>query len=490
MKDVHARASKGIKLLLGRQVLLQIVTFAGSVILARVLNPAQFGLFAIAMFLVGTFSLLGDFGLAASLIQRKEDLSEQDLRVGFTLQQALTSAIVAILLIAAPFLARLYPKAPPETVWLVRMLAFNLYLTSWRSMSALQLERQMRYDRLARIEVAEALLYQVIVVGLALTGHGIWSLVWATLAQGCVGTLLVYLAAPWRVRLSYDPNIARSILRFGVPFQLNVLINSVGNWVTPTLVAGLIGPQAVGYLTWASSNGRKPLVLVDSAMRIAFPHFARIQEDRAEVERTATRYLTCLLLPAGLWFAILVTAGPSLVQWVYTDKWVPAVPALVLFAFALSFDVIGWVGAVMSNGLGLSQFVTRVVLAISVVKIVLSIPLMFFLGYTGVAVGYLVSALLMPYLLNGLGPGAAWRLLRKQGWVLLPVLAGVLTGGLLAFLPLPLIGSAVLTVVGVVSVYAGVTWLRGPVWLREAVGHQIPRRRTPTAVAPTTTTLG
>ena len=129
MNDVHTRAKQGIKLLLGRQVAVQILTFAGGVVLARILGPAQFGLYIISLFLVNTFALLGDFGLASSFLQRKNDLTDRDLQVGFTLQQILTSVIVLALLISAPWLVHLYPKAPPETVWLVRVLAFNLYLT-------------------------------------------------------------------------------------------------------------------------------------------------------------------------------------------------------------------------------------------------------------------------------------------------------------------------------------------------------------------------
>ena len=141
MSEVHASAKKGIKLLMGRQVLLQVFTFGGGVLLARVLTPAQFGIYGIATFLVGMLAMAGDFGLAPSFIQRKEDLTDLDLRVGFTLQQVFTTIIVVLLLVLAPWLTHFYPKAPPETVWLVRALAFNLYLTSWRSMSALRLER-------------------------------------------------------------------------------------------------------------------------------------------------------------------------------------------------------------------------------------------------------------------------------------------------------------------------------------------------------------
>src|SRR5205085_11764105 len=124
MENIHAQARRGIKLLLVRQIFLQIFTFAGGVILARVLGPAQFGLFAIASFWVGILALVGDFGLAPSFIQRRAELTERDLQVGFTLQQMMSTVVVLALLLGAPWVAALYPKAPHETEWLVRALAF------------------------------------------------------------------------------------------------------------------------------------------------------------------------------------------------------------------------------------------------------------------------------------------------------------------------------------------------------------------------------
>src|SRR4051794_12855689 len=87
VSNLNRQAKRGIKLLLGRQVLLQILTLGGGIILARTLTPAEFGLYAIATFVVSTISLFGDFGLSPLLIQRKQEISARDLQVGFTLQQ-------------------------------------------------------------------------------------------------------------------------------------------------------------------------------------------------------------------------------------------------------------------------------------------------------------------------------------------------------------------------------------------------------------------
>jgi PST family polysaccharide transporter len=227
---------------------MQIITFGGGVILARILTPSEFGLFGMATILVQMFELFGDVGLSPFFIQRRDEVTARDLQIGFTLQQILTTFIVIGLLVAAPFLVTLYPKAPPETVWLVRALAINLYLTSWRAMSVLQLERQLRYERLAPAEVFETLVYQGAAVVLALLGWGIWSFASATLLGGLAGCIVMNALAPWRVRLGFDRTVARDVLRFGIPFQVTTAINRANGWV-PALIGGtLVGPHAVGLL--------------------------------------------------------------------------------------------------------------------------------------------------------------------------------------------------------------------------------------------------
>ena len=439
----NRQAKRGIKLLAARQVVLQILTFAGGVVLARTLDPSVFGLYVIASFLVSLFAMVGDFGLAPSLIQRTEALTDLDLQVGFTLQQVLTVVIVLALWVSAPLLAGFYPGAPPETAWLVRALSLNLFLASWQTMSKLQLERDLKYDRLSVVEVVGVLIYQGLAVGLALAGFGVWSFIWATLASGLVGAALMYAVAPWRVRFAYDRKIARDLIRYGVPFQSQGILNAVGGWVTPVVIGRWIGADAVGLLTWASSNGRKPLILVDSTMRVAFPHFARVQHDAAEVNRLLVRYLTYLALPAGLWFAAIATAAYPIVEAIYTAKWVPAVPALILFAAAMAADLTSWTLCIACNALGRVKLTMRVLGVRSAVNILLGVGLVLALrrplgsaSFVGVAAGYFLSATLaIPWLaVSGFGRQTCREVGGALAWVALPVIAACAAGWVAAAL--------------------------------------------------------
>ncbi|MFQ5570584.1 MAG: oligosaccharide flippase family protein [Rhodothermales bacterium] len=465
--DVGKRAKKGIRQLLVRQVALLVLTFAGGVVLARVLDPAEFGMFGITTFLVNVLALFGDCGLAPSLIQRKADLSDRDLHVGFTLQQVLVTVVVVALWLLAPWLASFYPKASGELIWLVRALAFSLYLHTWRSISALQLERKLEYKRLAVVEVVEKLSYQVVAVTMAVLGFGVWSLVSAVLIRGVLGTVLVYSVAPWPVRLGFDKEVAREILRFGLPFQLQRIIGNAKDWVAPTLVASLIGPDAVGFLMWGTSNGRKPMQLIQNVIRVSFPHFSRLQDKPAEVERILSKYQVYFLGLTGLWFSILVAAGYDLTRWIYTDKWLPAVPVLMLAGFLLGLNVVSWSTKTALAGLGQVRFTTRVTIVATVLSLGLGVALVLVIGFIGVPIAHILSLLLtVPWLYTGLRRGAMRRILGPAAWIGMPTVVSIVVGLGVQMLSLPLAVSALGTAGVVTLVYLGVAWLTGPAWLR------------------------
>jgi O-antigen/teichoic acid export membrane protein len=474
MSEYNARAKRAIGQMMGRQVLLQCLTFAGGVVVARMLGPAPFGLYIMSSTVVGIFAMLGDFGLAPSFIQRKAELTPRDMQVGFTLQQLLTTAMVAILWVAAPLLSRwLYPDQP-AVVWLVRALSFNLYLTSWRTMSAIALEREVKFGRLAGVEVLEVLVYQAMAVGLTLAGLGTWSYVIAAMSQGLLGTVLVYAAAPWPVRLRWDWAVARDLIRFGVPFQLQMVMNSAGGWVTPLVVGRVVGSSGVGLLYWAQSNGKKPMMVTDNIMRVGFPHMARLQGDPAEVERLVVRYLTFSVLAAGLWFAGVYCVTPVAVQWVYHDKWLPGVTALRLYAAVLPLDMLSMVAGMSLNGIGRVRFTTVAVGTRTVANVALTVLFVWLWRptdrkFNGVPVAFLAASLLtIPWLLAALRPGAMRRVLLSQVWMAVPLglglAAGLLTSAGAGRLPLSaqvlLSGSAACLGFAVGTAAAAPAWLR------------------------------
>ncbi len=478
--EINSKAKRGIKMMMGRQGILQILTFGGGIFLARLLDPATFGIYSIITFLVSVSGMVANFGLAPSLVQRRGEIAERDLRVAFTMQQALITVVVAILMLIAPQLIGFYPQAPPGAVWMLRAMAFSLFLTSWRTMSKLQLERAMSFDKIARVEVAETAIYQGLAVILAWSGLGIWSFVIAALARGFCGTVLSYIYAPWPVKFAWDKAVARELLRFGLPFQAETITQSIGGWVTPVFVGAFIGPQAVGFLTFASSNGRKPLLLADSFIVVSFPHFSRLQDDLPEIERILVRYLTYLLLAAGIWSADLVVCGGPLVELIYGAKWRPSEGALAIFSIAMAADIILRLVSVATTAIGhVKQVWSRTALR-TATQIGFAIPALYFIGFNGVPLSYLAAmTTTMPFLFTLLGRGAMKRVLMPVSWIVLPWIFSIAIGWFWMRFSMPqseLIGShwqsILITSVGLIIigfVYAATSFAICPLWLKQAI---------------------
>jgi len=460
--EIHGRAQRSLWLVSVGQTLVALLGFASGVVLARRLSPADFGLFAISTFVVVFVGMIADLGLHAGLIQRREELTTHVMRAAFTVQQ--TAATIALLLLwpAARLLPVLYPAAAPELVTLVHVMAADLYLLAWCRPSEALLERSLQYHRLVPIDIAGATVYFGLAIILAMSGVGVLSFGIAWIASSVCRLALVTRAAPWSVGFVWDWHTARSVLRVGLPLQGSRAIAQAQYWVTPTVVAATIGPTAAGMLQWAAGNGRKPLDLLEQLARVALPHFSRLHHDEHELAETVSRYAGGFILLSGFWLVLVAVAGRDLVRLIYTDRWLPAVPALVLFAGVGTIVAIRLVATTALAGLGHSGLIGRVTIVSAVVTVIASVALVPVLGGLGVPIGQLIGALVaMPWLVAGLGHHAATRLVQVAASALVPMGAAVAAGVLVQMSSLDPARRGVLAAGVMFIVYATATSFTG-----------------------------
>jgi len=474
VRDVHQRARRAIRLLVGRQAVTQLIGLAGGIVVARILGPTPLGVFGVALFLVNLAGLVAELGIRTALIRQPEAPDERQLATAFTLQLALATMLAVLLFLAAPAIARLYGRELSGLPWLVRLLALDLYLRAWRSMSEVRLERELRYRELAISDILGSTGYHAVAVGLVLAGWGAGGLVAATLAGGVLRNASLHHAAPWRVRFGFQPAAARALVRTGTALQAGRVVGLAPGWITPTLVAGLIGAEAVGLLTWAATIGRKPFELLENVIRVAQPHFARLQHDADEVEHTLARYVLLSLLLCGLWFAVLLVAGRDLVILVFTEQWLPALPALLVYAASAALAAVRWLGAAALVGIGRIRFTLNVSIVASVVAIAASVLLVVRHGAMGVPIGQLAGiAVATPWLLHGIRPGTASRTLSASLPVFAPICAGICAGALAGLAPLPPVLRGLFTAGIAASAYLAAAWSAGPRWLRASVREDL-----------------
>ncbi len=367
-----------------RAALYTVRFFTINIILARILSPSTIGVFNIANSILAFFSYFSDIGLAAAIIQKKE-LSEEDLKTTFTIQEILSLLISLIVFLAAEALAKFY-GLDLSSVWLIRALALGFFLTSLKVLPSVLLERELNFGKLVFVEIMETTAFSGALIWFSYQNFGVNAFSFSVLAQSLVGVILIYLIAPWRVRLGFSKEAAKSLLNFGVPFQLNSMLALLKDRLVPLVIARMVGPTGVGYITWAQNLAFMPLEIMNIMTRITFPAFSRLQDDKQALKHTLEKslFFTSLFL-YPLLFGLLAVS-PSLVKYVVSSKWQPALPLIYLFALGAFWATFSSPFTNFLNAIGKIKITLRLMVMWTVLEWLLTPVLTIYLNYYGVAV--------------------------------------------------------------------------------------------------------
>lgn len=372
-----------------RQALTVGMGFLGGILLARLLSPTEFGLYAIVTFLLTFLMAFGDVGLAASLVRQSDEPVEEDYQAVFTVQQILVVSVVILFWFAAPWVASAY-HLPSRDRWVFRLVDLSLLCTSFQVIPAARLERHLFFDKLAIVEVAMAFIFYSTVVGLASKGVGTLSFGVAMLARSLTGAILVNWIGPWRPRWRWDWERARTHLKFGVPYQGIALISLATSSFSPFFIGLLLGAGAVGYINWAQMVSGYAVAALLVMQRVYLPAFARLQSDRhalTQFVEQVIRSTNALAAPVAV--LTLVCIEP-LTRFVFGEKWSAAWPLFYLLWGASLFAPTAIPLLALLNALGHSRTVFKFALIVMLGTWVLGTPLILAFGMIGFGVANLL----------------------------------------------------------------------------------------------------
>lgn len=384
---------QGASLMVLRMVAMYPVLFLGEVWLAQLLEPQDFGILAMAGFVTVTLATVLEVGLVASLIQRPQKPTRDEFQTFFTLQLLFISILVLGLFLIAPRLLE-WLDLDLSTRWILLALLPCPWISGLGAMSCARLDRDLRYEVFAKMDVLRVLTYVGIALPLAFWGCGVWSLVVGTVASTLVRSVVAFQAAPWPVGLRLQFSGMGNILRFGILFQASTLTSLFRDHISVLLAGPLFGPQAVGYLNWAKNmTFYSSQALTQAVSRVTFPSISRIQQNQEAVRQmvqTTFKYVNLLTFPAILIFAALI---PEFVELVFTSKWTPAIPAFYFFSIRMLGSNISTLYIAVLNGLGKVEISLKILTWWTVLDWVLALILCTRFGFTGIAIAYAISVI-------------------------------------------------------------------------------------------------
>jgi polysaccharide transporter, PST family len=388
-REVKTRASSAAVLLMGRGAAFQALGFLGSLVLARLLVPEDFGIVAVGLTILNIGRSISGAGLGSALVARAEPPTRDELRALAGLQLVITSCIAAT---AAAGAFAIGGQAP-----ITALMVLALPLTALRMPAMLLFQRQLEFLAPVKVEIAEILVYLAISIALAVAGMGAWSLAIAVVARAFVGTALAIRISPLGfVDPSLDFARLRSIIGFGWRFQAVGWTQLAFESALTAGIGAIAGLSALGLWSFASRLLGIPRILFESMWSVGFPAFSRLMEseDSATVGPLLERTVGTFAVAASALLCPLVAASPALVPLLFGADWTDV--SLILPGAALALIIAGPIGLATSAyfyargdaGTGLKMSIVTDIVRAPVTFVLLST-----MGVAGLGIGWLAGSL-------------------------------------------------------------------------------------------------
>lgn len=386
---VEKKAVKGALILTGRNVLLQAISFFSTVLLTIFLLPSEFGTFFLVSAVINFLSYFGDVGFAAALIQKKQSLTNTDLKTVFTSQLILVLFILVVVFIATPYIADFY-NLGDAAIYLLWAFAFSLLLSSVKTIPTVLMERGLEFNKWVFPQIVETIVFNTVAVYLAYSGFGVTSFTIAVLLRGILGLIATYIIQPWMPGISISLGSLKSILRFGVPYQINTLLAMVKDDGMILFLGGVLGTSGVGLLGWSQKWAYAPLrFFMDQVIKVTFPAFSRLQDKKRQLQNIVSKsiFFICLLVFPSLTF--LVFAAPTLIDIIPKyNKWEPALFALYALTVSSALAAITTPLTNTLNAIGKISLTFRLMIMWTVLTWIFVPFLAIRFGLNGAAIGF------------------------------------------------------------------------------------------------------
>lgn len=338
--DIRSKVMSALRWSAAARFLGQAVSWGITILVIRLLSPGDYGLMSMAMVLVSLLVLMNTLGLDAVLVQDK-DIDEQATRQIFGVVVVVNVLFFALLFFGADTIATFYDE--PTLTPIVQVLSFQFLLLIFETLPQSRLEREMKFAGRSIVDFATLVIGSLTTLVLALTGFGVWALIWgalATTATRMMGLNLIARSLVW-------PSFAWRGLRKHVAFG-GFVTTDRGLWFlfseSDKFIGGkLLGNQALGYYAVASQLASLPINKISGLLNsVAFPAFSQAHANTSAETVSgyllkATRILGIAAFP--VFFGISCTAEP-IIACLLGEKWLPAAPLLQLLGLVMPFRLL------------------------------------------------------------------------------------------------------------------------------------------------------
>ncbi len=322
--SLRKKAVSGIMWTFGQQFGTQAISFFVSIVLARILLPKEFGLIGMIGVFIGIGTSLVNSGLTQSLIRTQEP-DEEDYSTVFFFNLLGSFFIYWILFFFAPLIASFFSQ--PILILIIRIYCLTFIISAFSEVQLTKLTKEMNFKLQMTIAIPSLIGSGLLGMLLAYKGYGVWSLVWMGLCQSFLNTVQLWIRTGWAPTFVFNMTKFRYHLKFGYKLTISGLLDTIFTNIYQIIIGRFFLPAQVGFYTRADSLKQLPVSNISVALnKISYPLFASIQNDNVRLKKGYKQIMQMVIFLVAPVLVILGVLAEPLFRFLFTEKWLPAVP--------------------------------------------------------------------------------------------------------------------------------------------------------------------
>ena len=308
------------------------VSLLVALLLARLVDPDDFGLIAMLQLFVGLANLVVEGGLGAALIQRQSADADDETTI-FCFNLAAAVAVAVVLAWLAPLVASFYER--PLLKPILWALAFNAFINAAGSIHVTLLTKALEFRLLAKVGVVSSGVSGALAIALAWKGFGVWSLVCQSVSASAVSAVLLWLWNDWRPTGRFRASSLKRLIRFGRYMVFAGALDVTYSRAYTVLIGRFFSASELGYFWRAMSTRQMISDGFESVMgRVTFPVLSMLGGDRVRLAGTTRKLVMATMfvnVPVMLGLAVVVE--PAVVV-LFGERWLPSAAILQVVCLA------------------------------------------------------------------------------------------------------------------------------------------------------------
>lgn len=327
-----------------------------SILLARLLEPEEFGILGMSMVFISISEVFTDVGFTSGLIQQKDtkDIAYSSV---FYINLLISVVLSIVIVLTAPLIADFYEA--PQVKQILYYLAIIPPIAALGRVQAAILTKQINFKSLTIRDIVATLVGGVLGVGAASLDYGVYSLVIQQIAMVTTGTVMLWLATNWKPKPEFSKNEIKKLFGFSSFVFFDSLLRQVFNKIDTIFIGKMFSPAMLGFYSRAESlKSQVQTYTTNSLRKVIFPVLSQLQDDDEKFKSTYFKAFNIVTGLIVLLIAPIYFLSNFIIIFLLGAKWEPSIIFFQILIFsAITSPQIGMMGkAVLAKGYSKLKF--------------------------------------------------------------------------------------------------------------------------------------